>query len=208
MLFRTIGQQLIVISLFSLLAAACKADSSDIHIVAFGTSFTAGKGVGTSEVFTAKLEKLLKEKGEHVQIINRGTNGITTTLLLSSVGSAVPDNTQIVIFEYAYGNDKSRGISIDEMVKNCDAIIGKLVARNIQVLLVIRGRDQDELVKRIGWFHETIAKYKIRYIAIEQPESSLQFDKQHPTAEAHGLIAASMVDSVMALIGVVKESNH
>lgn len=172
----------------------------DIQIVAFGTSFTAGKGVGTSEAFPAKLEKLLRTNGEHVRITNRGVNGDTTRNLLARMSSAVPDGVQIVIFEYGLGNDRRGGIAVEDTVKNSDQIIKDLVARNIQVLLVLRGADQNALAKRIDWFRETISRYKISYIEIEQPESSLQRDGQHPTAMAHGMIAESMAVPVTEMI--------
>jgi acyl-CoA thioesterase-1 len=181
-----------------------EAPAEEIQIVALGTSFTVGKGVWPKDAWPARLEKMLRAGGENVQVINQGVNGDTTRDLLRRVGKSVPEGAQIVIFEYAIGNDHRRGITIDDTVKNSEKIISQLVGRNIQVLLVIRGRDQAELRKRTKWFSKIVSKYNILYLAIEQPESSLLPDRQHPTTEAHGLIAASMVSPVKKLIARVK----
>jgi len=182
------------------LAGVCDANADGIQIVAFGTSFTAGKGVSAGDAFPARLETMLRSQGENVRVRNEGVSGDTTRDLLRRLSDSVPDGVDIVIFEYARGNDVRHGISVEETVKNSEEIISRLAARNIQVLLVIRGRTQGELRAHTKWFSEIISKYGILFLPIEQPESSLLGDKQHPTPEAHGLIAASMVAPVKDLI--------
>jgi acyl-CoA thioesterase-1 len=188
----------------ALMAWSSQAHAQTIHIVAFGTSFTAGKGVSRSEAFPARLESLLRSAGEDVEIANEGRNGDTTENLLVRLDSAVPGNTDIVILEYALGNDRKRNISEDRTISNVEEIVSRLAARNIETLLVIRARNEEALQVHTKWFADTVSKYRISSIAVEQPESSLQSDMQHPTAEAHGQIAASMVPYVTALIARVK----
>jgi acyl-CoA thioesterase-1 len=202
------GLRLFAVLAIGICTAACNAETTDIRIVALGTSFTAGKGVGYGDAFPAKLEKLLNAAGEHVQISNQGMNGDTTLGLLARLANAVPAGTQIVILEYALGNDRRRGIGTEATVKNCDDIVSKLVARNIQVLLVMRGAGPHEVAKRAEWFHETISRYGISSIGIEQPDSTLQSDGQHPTAAAHADIAASMAGPVTALIEKAKTTGR
>ncbi len=181
-----------------------QAHAQTIHIVAFGTSFTAGKGVSHSEAFPARLESLLRSAGEEVEIANEGRNGDTTENLLDRLDGAVPGNTDIVILEYALGNDRKRKISGDQTISNVEELISLLAARNIETLLVIRARNKEALQTHTQWFADAINKYHISSISIEQPESSLQSDMQHPTAEAHGQIAAAMAPYVTALIANVK----
>ena len=57
---------------------------------AAGTSFTAGKGIWTSDAFPARLEAMLKSAGEDVQVENQGRNGDSTPDLLNRPGDAVP----------------------------------------------------------------------------------------------------------------------
>lgn len=192
-------RQLVLLTVFAALCIG-GANAKEIQIVALGTSFTAGKGVSPSDAFPARLEKMLRADGENVQVSNRGINGNTTRDILDRIRYAVPEDVQIVIYEYARGNDNKRGINPEETVKNTEEIISDLVARKIQVLLVIRGRNSTQLQAHMNWFREIVSRYGILSLAIEQPESSLQRDRQHPTAEAHGLIAATMVGPVKQLI--------
>jgi lysophospholipase L1-like esterase len=186
--------------LLGMLLCTMQAQSADMRIVALGTSFTAGKGVGTNEAFPAKLEKLLREQGLAVQITNQGMNGNTTLDLLRRLDAAVPQGVSIAILEYALGNDRKRGLSTEDTVRNTSDIVARLMARNIRVLLVIRGANPGALARHTEWFHDTLAKYDMAYIAIEQPESTLQSDHQHPTAQAHGQIAGSMVAPLKVLV--------
>jgi acyl-CoA thioesterase-1 len=186
--------------LLVLALSAMAASARPIEIVSFGTSFTAGKGVSQDEAYPARLEQLLKTAGKDVEVTNRGRNGDTTENLLDRLDSAVPAGTDICIFEYAMGNDRRRNIPPEETRKNVEEVISRLAARHVATLLVIRAHHRQLLDKLVSWFGDSIKTNGISYIAIEQPESSLQADGQHPTAQSHEEIAASMVPYVTAFI--------
>ncbi len=192
--------------LFVLLATGIgNAIGEELKIVCLGTSFTNGKGVWWNEAWPAKLEADLKTEGLSVQVINQGVNGDTTIDLKRRLAKAVPEGTSIVILEFAVGNDKRAGITIEETVKNVDEVVSQLVSRKIQVLLVIRAEHARGLEHRAKLFTETLSKYGISTINIEQPVSSLLADHKHPTPAAHAQIAASMVAPVKALIAKARK---
>lgn len=193
----------LLIALFAVSIGTAFGD--ELQIVAFGTSFTNGKGVFRSDAWPAKLEANLKAEGLSVHVSNEGVNGDTTRDLKWRLAKAVPKGASIVILEYAIGNDKRAGIPIEETVQNVDEIVSQLVSRKIQVLLVIRAKNSEGLERRAEKFKETISKFGISTINIEQPDSSLLADRQHPTSEAHTQIAASMVTPVRALIAKVRK---
>lgn len=190
--------------LLMIFSFVCKASPDEIQIVALGTSCTAGKGVGKSYAFPVKLETMLRAAGENVRVTNQGRDGDTTINLLSRLNKAVPEGVDIVIYEYAYGNEHRGGIPQEETIKNSEEIISRLLARNIEVLLVIRGDTQEQLQKRTKKFRNVIKKYDIMFVQIEQPVSTLQSDRQHPSVKGHELIAAEMVPPVGKLIARVK----
>jgi acyl-CoA thioesterase I len=192
------------IFLLCIYAFGSDASADEIQIVALGTSCTVGKGVGKSYAFPAKLESMLRAAGENVRVINQGRDGDTTVNLLSRLNNAVPEGIDIVIYEYAYGNEQKAGIPKEETIANSEKIISQLLVRNIEVLLVIRGANQEQLNKRTKRFNKIIKKYDILYLPIEQPFSSLQSDRQHPSVKGHELIAAAMVSPVIQLISRVK----
>jgi len=174
--------------------------AGEINIVCFGTSFTYGKGVFRGDAWPARLEAGLKKEGLTVKVINEGVNGNTTVDLQQRLSKAVPENTSLVILEYATGNDNPAGIPFERTVINTENIIATLTAKKLPVLLLIRARDAESLEKRSKQFADIVNKYKITAFGIEQPESSLLSDRRHPTAEAHAKIAQSLIPSVKTII--------
>jgi acyl-CoA thioesterase-1 len=103
-------------------------------IVGFGDSLMAGFSLGPGQGFTDRLQAALKAKGHDVSIANAGVSGDTTSGGLARLDWSVPDGTRLVILELG-ANDMLRGVSPDIPEKNLDAMLAKLKARNIPVLL-------------------------------------------------------------------------
>ena len=175
------------------------ASAQDTKIVAFGASFTAGRWVANSAIFTTRLGEMLRAQGYRVRVVNEGVNGDSTRDMLNRLSRAVPDDAAIVIMEYARGNDEKEGLSVDDTIENVETTVDRLLARRVRVLLVVRGRDPGQLQTRIGWFQEFAAQRHVPVLPIEQPPSTL-IDGRHPNAEAHAAIAAVMLGPVEALL--------
>src|SRR5690606_23290974 len=94
----------------------------------------AGYGLSPGESFPEKLEAALRAKGHDVVIQNAGVSGDTTSGGLSRLDWSVPDGTGLVILELG-ANDMLRGVSPAITEKNLDAMIARLKARSIPVLL-------------------------------------------------------------------------
>ena len=122
------------LSLGLLLLSGMTAAAEPYRIVAFGDSLTAGFGVGPGEGFTEKLQAALKTKGVAAEVANAGVSGDTTSGGLSRLDWSVPDGTQLVLLELG-ANDMLRGVTPDITEKNLDAILARLKARRIPVLL-------------------------------------------------------------------------
>ena len=104
------------------------------RIVGFGDSLMAGFGLNAGEGFTEKLQTMLQAEGRDVEVMNAGVSGDTTSGGLSRLDWSVPDGTQLVILELG-ANDMLRAISPEITEKNLDAMLAKLKARKIPVLL-------------------------------------------------------------------------
>jgi acyl-CoA thioesterase-1 len=113
---------------------AAAAPNDPVKIVAFGDSLTAGYGLPQSAAFPTRLEDALKAKGLTVSIANAGVSGDTASGGLARLDWSVPDGTDAVILELG-ANDMLRGI--DPKVTNAalKAIVARLKARGIEVLL-------------------------------------------------------------------------
>ncbi|WP_296745861.1 arylesterase [Mesorhizobium sp.] len=127
-----------VVAALALFVAVCGVISSaradTFRIVGLGDSLMAGFSLGPGEGFTDKLQAALKAKGHDVTVANAGVSGDTSSGGLSRLDWSVPDGTRLVILELG-ANDMLRGISPDITEKNLDAMLAKLKARNIPVLL-------------------------------------------------------------------------
>jgi acyl-CoA thioesterase-1 len=105
-----------------------------LRIVALGDSLTAGYGLPQSAAFPAVLERALKARGHNVEIVNAGVSGDTASGGLDRLDWSVPDGTDGVILELG-ANDMLRGLDPAATRRALDAIITRLKARGIPVLL-------------------------------------------------------------------------
>ncbi len=94
----------------------------------------AGYGLDVGQSFPEKLEKALREKGHDVVIANAGVSGDTTSGGLARLDWSIPDGTQMVILELG-ANDMLRGVDPKLTRQNLEAMIERLKARDIDVLL-------------------------------------------------------------------------
>lgn len=117
------------------LIAAGPLRAAPVELVGFGDSLMAGYQLPPDDAFPARLEKALRDKGHDVSISNAGVSGDTTSGGLARIDWSVPDGTKGVILELG-ANDALRGIPPEESRKNLVAMIEKLKARGIGVLLV------------------------------------------------------------------------
>jgi len=109
-------------------------DIKPVQLVAFGDSLTAGYRLPASAAFPAVLERALKARGRSVSIANAGVSGDTTTGGLDRLDWSIPDGTDGVILELG-ANDMLRGTDPAVTRKALDAMIARLKARGIPVLL-------------------------------------------------------------------------
>jgi acyl-CoA thioesterase I len=105
-----------------------------VKIVALGDSLTAGLGLPAAAAFPARLERALAQKGIVAEVVNAGVSGDTTADGLSRLDWSVPDGTDAVILELG-ANDALRGIDPAQTRANLDAILKRLTARKLPVLL-------------------------------------------------------------------------
>ncbi|MBP2311543.1 arylesterase [Azospirillum soli] len=116
------------------MSAPALAANGTVKLLALGDSLTAGYGLPEPQGFTVQLEKALKTKGYAVDIINAGVSGDTTAGGLSRLDWALADKPDAAIVELG-ANDMLRGLDPDAARANLDAILKRLTAEKIPVLL-------------------------------------------------------------------------
>ncbi|MBB4009166.1 acyl-CoA thioesterase-1 [Rhizobium taibaishanense] len=179
---------------------------AQIQLIGLGDSLMAGYQLQGDEALPSQLEKALHDKGLNVSIGNAGVSGDTTEGGLARVDWSVPDGTQGVILELG-ANDALRGIAPEETEKNLSAIIEKLQARKIGVLLVGMIAPPNmgaDYAHRFNPIYKRLAdKYKIPLYPFVldgvATDANLKLgDGMHPNAKGVGVMVERMLPSVQS----------
>lgn len=118
----------------ALLVATLPAASAPIKILALGTSLTQGYGLPPGTEFTTVLQEKLKSSGVDATIVNAGVSGDTSADGLSRLDWSLADNPKAAIIELG-SNDALRGLAPAQTEKNLTAILARLKAAHVAVLL-------------------------------------------------------------------------
>jgi acyl-CoA thioesterase-1 len=154
-----------------LMTAQVPAQPTPVTVVAIGASNTWGWGVGGRNAYPERLEDLLKADGIAARVVNAGVVLDTTAGMLRRVDAAVPDGTHVVILQPG-GNDLRFFRSKEQRATNIEAIVQKLEARNIPVIV-----------------YDPVF-----------PSDFYQWDRIHLTVDAHAKIAGELLPQVAAII--------
>lgn len=185
------------------LAAAAPA-----RIVMLGDSLTAGYGLANEEAYPARLEAALRAEGYEVEIVNAGVSGDTTAGGLERLDWSVPDGTDGVILALG-ANDMLQGRDPAATRKNLEAIITRLRARDIPVMLMgMRaapnlGRDYVQAFDAI--YAELAARHDLVLVpffleGVAADPALNQADGIHPTAEGVEVMVANTLDEAKAFL--------
>jgi acyl-CoA thioesterase I len=140
-------------SAIGLLFLVGQSQAEPIRIVALGDSNTAGFGVREPNKYPTQLQRALTERGHNVEVINAGISGDTTSGALRRLDSAFPEGTDIAIV-FLGRNDMRFGFSMETTKRNLHEIVGRLRARNIEVILAgFYSRDFSDIAAAHGAFY-------------------------------------------------------
>jgi acyl-CoA thioesterase-1 len=160
------------------------------YVVALGASGIHGKGVLLSEAFPAQLENMLRANGFNVQVINAGIDGDTTSHMLFRMDTAIPPGTKITIVQPGGNDFKSRkhGLSVEQHLANIAAIVSRLRAQQIHVVLCSGGSAEAELARRYD------------AIAMSCGDQSHLVDGEHLDPTGHRIVAARLLPVIEGML--------
>src|SRR5258707_8564868 len=125
---------LLSIVLLLVMSGAGPAVAAPVKILALGTSLTQGYGLPPGTEFTVQLQAALKKSGIDAVVTNAGVSGDTSAGGLARLDWSLADHPDAVILELG-SNDMLRGTPPAETEKNLRAILAKLKAAHVKVLL-------------------------------------------------------------------------
>lgn len=202
-LFNTIGMFLLTFFVITSVSA-----TETRKIVAFGDSLTAGYGLPQADAFPVQLERALAAKGLAIKVENAGVSGDTTTGGLQRLDWALANGADFVLLELG-ANDALRGIEPSVTRKNLDAIISKILQKNIPVFLTgmrappNMGPDYQQEFDQI--FPDMAEKHGVAFYpffldGVAAMAKLNQADAIHPNSDGVAIIVEKMVPHLMSFI--------
>jgi acyl-CoA thioesterase I len=179
-----------------------------IHIVALGDSLTAGLGLPLKSSFVQRLQTALAARDSDVEITNAGVSGDTASDGLARLDWSVPDGTDAVIVELG-ANDMLRGFKPELTRAALDAILQRLTARHIAVLLCGMRAAPNLGADYVSSFEAIYPALAAKYGTLLYPFfldgaagnlSLLQGDGMHPNAAGVDVIVQRILPKVEELI--------
>ena len=198
------------LALLATLAAFCAvpAAAEPLRLLAFGDSLVAGYGLAPSAAFPAQLERALKARGYEVAVINAGQSGDTTAAGRGRLEWSLADKPDAVLLELG-ANDALRGLEPAQAFDNLDAILTRLKAENLPVLLAGMQasrnlgadyrRDFDRMFPRLAEKHG-VPLYPFFLEGVAMDPALNQADGIHPNAKGVAVIVERILPYVIELV--------
>ncbi len=170
------------------------------RIVAFGDSLTAGLGVSAGDAYPEQLARQLREQGFAYDVINAGVSGDTSAGGLRRVEWILKSQPVLVILELGV-NDGLRGQPLKETYDNLNAIIQRLQAEGVMVVLAgmrLPLNYGDDYTREFSALYERLAKeYCVPLIpffleGVATRRDLNQGDGIHPTAEGYAIVVQNV----------------
>lgn len=198
-------------AVFLALLLAISPANAAVRLLVLGDSLTAGYGLPHEDGFQARLQAALAAKGHEVTIVDGAVSGDTSAGGRARLDWVLADGADAAIVELG-ANDGLRGLDPGQMEANLIAIMDKLAARHIPVLL-----SGMEALPNLGSDYD--AAFRAVYARLGQRPGVLfdpfflegvvadpllnQADRLHPNAEGARRIVARLLPMVERLLSEV-----
>jgi acyl-CoA thioesterase-1 len=202
------------VALFLALLAISSPSAAQPRIVALGDSLTAGYGLAPDDGLVVQLQHWLDAHGAApFEMVNMGVSGDTTEGGRARLEWALAEGAAAVIVELG-ANDMLRGTDPSTTRANLDAILARLAARDLPVLLIgMRSatnfgpdykRAFDAIYPDLAEQYSTLLDPFIFEGMVDEP-AFFQADGLHPNAAGYALIVERLGPLVLELIARAKK---
>lgn len=175
------------------------------RISVLGDSLTAAYGISVEQGFPTQLEQALGTNGHACDVLDAGVSGDTTAGGLARLDWMLADQPTHVILELG-ANDGLRGLPTEQMEANLNAIIDRLQAERLPVLLTGMlpppnlGKDYTEAFTKV--FRDladrhAIPLYPFFLDGVAGEPSLNQPDQLHPLPEGVAVIVERILPVVI-----------
>lgn len=182
---------------------AARRDPAGVRtILVLGDSLTDGFGLSRSEAYPALLSAKLRAAGIRAEVINAGVSGDTTAGGVRRIARHLDRRVDVLVLELGI-NDAFRGVPLEQMRANLQAIIDRTRAKNPNGEIVIAGMQlplygADAYVRAFGEMYAELAEKNraalIPYLLAGvggDPSLNLR-DRVHPNAAGQRILAENV----------------
>jgi acyl-CoA thioesterase-1 len=199
-----------IVLLFGVAAAA----PSPQTVLFLGDSITAGYGLELSQAYPALIEQRIKKEGLNFKVINAGQSGDTSAGGLARMDWLLKNKIDVLVLELG-GNDGLRGLPVEVIRKNLQAIIDRARKQYPQIRIVVAGM---KMPPNMGGQYSREFEAMFAALAKKNNAALIPFilegvggvrqmnlpDGIHPTASGHEIVA----ENVWAILAPVLRSIH
>ncbi len=208
-IYKAIVSIVLLVMMAAAWQAAPKSVKGPVKILALGSSLTQGYGLPPGTEFTVQLQAALKGAGIDAVVTNAGVSGDTSAGGLARLDWSLADHPDAVILELG-SNDMLRATPPAETEKNLRAILDKLKAAHVKVLLTGMHAQHNlgaDYVRQFDAIYPRLAgQYDVLFYPFFLDGVALnpklnQADGMHPNPAGVKIIVARMLPMVKKLVG-------
>ena len=205
------------------LSAPGTAMAEPLTVLALGDSLTQGYGIeDPAQALTPQLQAWLARQGVQAEVINGGVSGDTTAGGLSRLDWLLSPEVDAVIVALG-GNDLLRGVEPAQARANLEAILARLEARGLPVLLAglpapgnygpVYKQDFDAIWPELAARHDAVLVENLLgpitdlTLAERARLDVMQDDNIHPAPDGVKLVVEGLGPKVMELLARVSHGS-
>lgn len=192
-----------------IVTTACAAGAQGKSILILGDSLSAGFGIARQQSWPTLLDHRLRSQGYPYRVANVSISGETTRGGLSRLPAALKDQQPEVVVVALGANDGLRGLPLDQMRDNLNAIIRLSKDSHARVLLLGMqlppnyGIDYTRKFKQI--YADLARQHKVAlqpffFAGFADKRDSFQSDGLHPTAAAQPAVLDNVWHGLQPLL--------
>jgi acyl-CoA thioesterase-1 len=184
-----------------------------VRLLVIGDSLTAGFGLPPGEGFVPQLQAALEARGRSVRVIDAGVSGDTTAGGLARLDWALAEEPHAVLLELG-ANDGLRGLPPQQVRANLTAILDRLAARDLPVLLAgmlappnfgaAYGREFVAVFHDLARERPELIFYPFFLEGVASDQTLNQPDGIHPNQQGVAEVVRRILPAVMELLDRVR----
>ncbi len=186
-------------------------------ILFLGNSLTAGYGLDATQAFPALIQNRIDSMGWKFEVINAGQSGDTSSGGLSRIQWLLRREIHVLVLELGI-NDGFRGIHVEVIRKNLQAIINRTKSKYPEVEVVLAGM---QVPPNMGSSYASSFKAIFPQLAKKNGAHLIPFllegvggnpnlnlpDGIHPSAEGHKIVAENVWKVMEPLLRSMKANS-